>query len=265
MYSEEQDFAEKRHALVEMHARLERAGISRDFAKANVLEIGGAGGVLAGLLCADVKRIIVSDIVDHQALYDGQFPQLLKEKFFRNDADFSLQAIEFQVADATDLPYRDELFDLVVSFNAFEHIPDPLSALREAFRVAKWGGVIYLTFDPIWTADTGNHFSSIVREPWRHLLCSEDDFCKEMSIGGATEDQISDFRFGLNRRQACMYRDEFPALLSSLGVTRVHCENWSGCVLDSNVDHPNRFNAARLLGCPPEDLLIRGFTYCITK
>lgn len=264
-YSEEGDFNEKRNALAEMHARLERAGISFNLATANVLEIGGAGGVLAGLLSSNVRRVVVSDIVDHQLLYAGEFPRLLKEKFQRNGSDFAFERLEFHVADATDLPYKDNLFDVVVSYNAFEHIPDPVRALQEAFRVVRKGGLIYLTFDPIWTADSGNHFVHLVPEPWKHLVCTEDEFCKEMSLAGATEAELQDFRHGLNRKHARVYKSDFPLALRSLGAASFHTESWAGCVVEGNEAHPNRVVAAKILGCPEDDLLLRGFCFCITK
>ena len=137
MYSEAADIVEKRSALSEMFARLKPAGLSCDLATANVLEVGSAGGLLAGLLCSSVRRLVASDIVDHQIVGAGQFPHLLKEKFKRNGSDFPIDRIDFQVADATALPYKDNLLDVVVSFNTFEHIPDPIGALRETFRVVK--------------------------------------------------------------------------------------------------------------------------------
>ncbi|MEW6202385.1 MAG: class I SAM-dependent methyltransferase [bacterium] len=48
--------------------------------------------------------------------------------------------ISLAVADATQLPFSDETFDLVVSFSTLEHIPlaaDRLQAFSEAARVAK--------------------------------------------------------------------------------------------------------------------------------
>jgi ubiquinone/menaquinone biosynthesis C-methylase UbiE/uncharacterized protein YbaR (Trm112 family) len=44
------------------------------------------------------------------------------------------------VADAHKLPFRDDMFDAVVSFNTFEHLPNPVKAARELLRVLKPGG-----------------------------------------------------------------------------------------------------------------------------
>jgi SAM-dependent methyltransferase len=264
-YSEKTDFDEKINVLAQMRARLESYGMLHDISSANSLEIGGAGGILAGLLSNQVKHIIVSDIVDSQTIYKGEFPKLLKEKFQRNSTDFDFKNIEFHVADAMNLPYKDSSFDLVVSQNAFEHIPDPLAALKEAVRVTKKGGVIYLTFDPIWTADSGNHFMNFVGEPWRHLICSTEQFCDDMRAAGASESELDEFRHSLNRQPASVYSINFPKLLKSLKVEKFHLENGIGCVDDNYRNHPNRFSAAKILGCTPDDLLIRAFHFCIKK
>lgn len=264
-YSEQADFDEKINALVQMRARFEKYEMMQNISTANTLEIGGAGGILAGLLSREVNHIIVSDVVDSQTLYKGEFPSLLKAKFQRNSTDFEFKKIEFHVADAMDLPYKDNYFDLVVSQNAFEHIPDPSVALKEAMRVTKKGGLIYLTFDPIWTADSGNHFMNFVPEPWKHLLCSTEQFCEEMRAAGAHEAQLDDFRNSLNRKPASVYGVNFAKLLRSLKVDKFHVENGVGCVNDSYKDHPNRFAAAKVLGCSPDDLLIRAFHFCIRK
>ncbi len=47
--------------------------------------------------------------------------------------------------DAQALPFADESFDIVVSCETIEHVPDVASALREMWRVARRGGKLFLT------------------------------------------------------------------------------------------------------------------------
>ena len=44
---------------------------------------------------------------------------------------------DFQIADCTNLPFRNGTFDLVISFDVIEHIESDKKALAEAYRVLK--------------------------------------------------------------------------------------------------------------------------------
>jgi ubiquinone/menaquinone biosynthesis C-methylase UbiE len=53
--------------------------------------------------------------------------------------------VQYTQADAQAMPFEDNSFDIVVSCETIEHVPDPRAAVREMFRVAKPGGTLYLT------------------------------------------------------------------------------------------------------------------------
>lgn len=261
-YSELTDFQEKETDISTMNTRLSTFGQPLVLKGATVLEIGGAGGIFSGLLADEADWVVCTDIINHQAKYNGEFPRLLKEKFDRNGYELNLERTEFHTADATSLPYKNDLFDVVVSINAFEHIPDPVMALNEAIRVTRPGGLIYISFDPIWTADTGNHFPSFA-EPWEHLLCSTEEFIGMMKEKGASDFEMSDFRYGMNRKPAWFYSTAFPEIACQ--CVDFKFEAWKGCVTPEHVNHPNRFHAAELLAQDPDQFLIRGFSICIKK
>lgn len=42
------------------------------------------------------------------------------------------------------LPMKDETFDVVISYGCLHHLPDPFKGLREAYRVLKFGGKLFL-------------------------------------------------------------------------------------------------------------------------
>lgn len=265
VYTEESDFAEKQKLITEFSQCLEGKNLSLNLSEALICDVGGGGGVLGGLMTRYCRRVVVCDVVDNHARYEGLFLRFLKEKFLRNHYDLYYDKIEFHVVDAQNLIYRDNLFDVVLSNNLLEHVRNPVKVLTECIRVARPGGFVYITFDPVWTADSGSHFSHFVEEPWAHLLLDADEFCEKMALAGAAPEAIHDFRHTLNRLPASFYRDVFGRLLPEMNVRDYTLESWSGCVRNENLDHPNRLKASRRLGCDPDDLLIRGFRITIIK
>jgi len=73
-------------------------------------------------------------------------------------------------ADAADLPYSDGQFDLVFSYNSFEHFPRPDAVLDQAIRVASPGGLIYLSFGPLYMSPYGPHSVHSIKVPYSHFL-----------------------------------------------------------------------------------------------
>lgn len=49
------------------------------------------------------------------------------------------------VCDITNIPEPDDSFDAIMCIEVFEHLPDPIAALREFSRLLKKGGVLILT------------------------------------------------------------------------------------------------------------------------
>lgn len=54
----------------------------------------------------------------------------------------SLPNLRLQEGSALNLPFRNETFDVVVSYQCLEHVPDPKLALDEMVRVTKPGGMV---------------------------------------------------------------------------------------------------------------------------
>jgi SAM-dependent methyltransferase len=58
--------------------------------------------------------------------------------------------------DATRLNFEDDSFDVIYSFSAFEHFPNPEAALAEVARVLRPGGAAYIALH-LYTSESGIH------------------------------------------------------------------------------------------------------------
>ena len=89
------------------------------------------------------------------AYFRSRFPDLVGSEYLGEDVPFGTSNAEgLRNEDATRLTFADASFDLVMSFEVLEHIPDYLAALREVRRVLRPGGRFYFTapFNP-WSQD----------------------------------------------------------------------------------------------------------------
>lgn len=81
----------------------------------------------------------------------------------KNAAKANITNVEFQVADAHDLPFADNSFDRVVSRLGLMYFWDIETALREIRRVLKPGGVGSFV---VWGANATNPFFSTILSPF---------------------------------------------------------------------------------------------------
>jgi len=263
MYDEAADFAEQRTQVQRMDDALAEVGVSVDWPSAVICDVGGGGGLHAGLLASRVLRAHCADVIDQHARYNGEFVKLQAEKFQRHGAVLPIDRYEFNVTDATRMMFRDDWFDFMCSVNAFEHIPDPTQALAEIARVLRPGAPVYLSFDPIWTADTGSHFERYVPEPWAHLLLDESQFILRMREAGAADWEVEDFRWSMNHVRLPVYERLFRVRAGEMGLDLLLFRSWSGTVHASHLEHPNFARALETYA--REELLTRGMTAVLRK
>lgn len=100
----------------------------------NLAELGCGHGFMTLLLAEFAKEVQAFD-VDQKAI---EFANRLKEKF-------NLNNIRFDHFRGNNFPVPEEQFDVVISADVIEHVRDPLSYLKEAYRVLKKDGLLLLT------------------------------------------------------------------------------------------------------------------------
>ncbi|MCR5272009.1 MAG: class I SAM-dependent methyltransferase [Lachnospiraceae bacterium] len=93
-----------------------------------VLEIATGPGLLAKNVAYAAKKMIATDYSD------GMIEQAKK--------GVNPDNLTFEVADATNLPYADDSFDVVLIANALHVMPNPRQALGEIDRVLRKDGIL---------------------------------------------------------------------------------------------------------------------------
>ncbi len=121
--------------------------------------IGGSSLYLAQKFNARAVGITLSPVQASRATERAQEAGLASE-------------VQFQVADALDMPFADDTFDFVWSMESGEHMPDKEKFLHECYRVLKPGGTFLMAtwcHRPITaatgdlTADEKQHLADIYR------------------------------------------------------------------------------------------------------
>jgi SAM-dependent methyltransferase len=83
-----------------------------------------------------------------------------------------------------ELPYDSNSFDLVCSFNTFEHLERPKNSFEELLRVCKHGGIIYLAFGPLYNSPWGLHVYRTLYMPYPQFLFSKNFLEKKLKVLG---------------------------------------------------------------------------------
>ncbi len=173
---EQQHYTEKLAYYLEMHRTWEdspfyrhyHAAFIRDLqslpAGSLILEMGCGLGNDGMLLLETGYRVVETDIS----------PGELAEAARAQEAAGFAQSSAHLLADSESLPFVDGAFDGVLIVASLHHLPDPLSALREAQRVLRDGGILVLGTEPNnWQHKTIYPVGKVVLEGLRRLLGKE--------------------------------------------------------------------------------------------
>jgi SAM-dependent methyltransferase len=99
-----------------------------------------------------------------------------------------------------------DLADIVVSVDAFEHFADPAGILRIMSRLLQPTGEVIVSFGPTWYHPLGGHLFSVF--PWAHLIFNEEALIRWRSTfktDGAT--RFGEVAGGLNQMTIARFEE----------------------------------------------------------
>lgn len=211
------------------------AKVARDF-----LELGCGDGMVS---CSLLKRGKAATAVDKTSQdYDPRAAE---------------HGVSFLEADASDLPFKDEQFDYIFSFNAFEHFPDPGKVLDEAIRVLKPGAHLYLEFNPLYFAPYGEHAAISITVPYCQILWEKEVLNRYCA---AHQLPLIDFAH-VNRWSLDNYRSLWRGKKDVLKRVRYH-ETYDPAHMDLIRTYPSCFKAKDM---PFRNFLVAGISVLFQK
>lgn len=140
--NEDSDYDSERDSR-SMNAHLSLAMIRRHVPGGRLLEIGCANGFFLNAARMSYETV-------------GVEPSRAASEYARSKLRLDVPA-----ATMADARFPDASFDVVALIDVIEHVPDPLSTLREAARVTRPGGVLYLV-----TPDVESLSARVLRGRW---------------------------------------------------------------------------------------------------
>jgi ubiquinone/menaquinone biosynthesis C-methylase UbiE len=142
----------------------------------DIADIGCGDGSMALGLChrARPRRLVGFDIAPTNV-------EILRERSRTEGLSADLPAeLEFRESTPTKTPARDDEFDFVYSWSAFEHIAEPISVLREIRRVLRPHGHFFLQLWPFYRSAKGSHLWQWFDEDFHHLLANDRDIVSQV-------------------------------------------------------------------------------------
>jgi SAM-dependent methyltransferase len=134
-------------------------------------------------------------------------------------ADALPPALEFRVSSPSAIPAEDAAFDVVVTWSAFEHVAEPISVLREARRILRPDGVLFLQLWPFFYSERGSHLWDWFPEGFHHLTQHEDDIRDGMGLASPDPADWAKYMFGEFRHLNRITVDELQRAVLAAGLS----------------------------------------------
>ena len=185
-----------------------------------ILEVGCGDGMVSAMLHGFGHDVTLCDFDD-----------------WRDERARDLPFVRANVDEGADLP--ESSFDVVCSYNAFEHFGNPASTLGHLVPLLRPGGRFYTEFGPLYASPWGLHAYTTINVPYPQFLFSRsfnERMLKKVGIRslGRDTDRLQPLNEWRVRR--------FDELWRSVGCEMIHYESGESTeFLDLVLEFPHAF------------------------
>ncbi|CAG7857321.1 hypothetical protein MCAMS1_02099 [biofilm metagenome] len=129
---------------------------------------------------------------------------------------------------AKGLPFSNDFFDVVFSYNSFEHFDKPDHVFNELVRTTRKNGLIFLHFGPLFSSPWGLHAYRTLLMPYPQFLFSDKFIGQKLNeLGiddlGKKRDNLQPLnRWTVNQFEKLWQRDDLEIILSELSQDQGH-------------------------------------------
>ena len=153
---------------VQFKSKLKK-GIPYDFYDKRILEIGcGHGGIATFHAINGAKEVVGIDISDEALFTAEKFKKIIFKRL-----NISSLNLSFLNSDATDIPFTDGYFDIILAENVFEHFMDYEGVLKESFRLLGVKGRLIVPIFSSIHSQYAYHVKSSMKLPWIQWFFSD--------------------------------------------------------------------------------------------
>jgi len=212
--------------------------INSDKEKKTILELGCGDGMTSLALFKKNNDAIATDIS-----LKNLSPHIKKSG--KNYKDFIEQknqntrpALYYGAMSASNTKFHDNTFDIIFSYNAFEHVEQPQKTFAEILRITKPGGFIYLSFAPLYYSPSGLHAYRLIHIPYVQFLFKKQAIEKFILSAGKDPKKIPT----TNKHSIANYRDIWKNFENEIKVIE-YKENFDTSFVDLIEKYPSCFKS----------------------
>jgi len=152
----------------------------------SLLEVGSSTGIICNELAKRFKKVVGIDI-------DKDGVKYAKKKYKRRN-------LTFKIGDAMNTGFKNDVFDVVVCAQVYEHVPDDVKLMSEIHRILKPGGVCYFAaLNRLWPIEPHHNLLFLswlpksVGNPYVKLFCKADEYYENLRTPWNLEKLCRDF------------------------------------------------------------------------